>query len=122
MAVEVRAATPEDYAAIYGRPRDSGVLTVDGRIAAIGSLVERPDGRLFANLDVASADLLAPHGRTAVLVMRRVLALAPRPVFAGCWEVRYPQAPKLFALLGFRPTDEIADNGNRVWVLEDEAR
>ena len=42
----------------------------------------------------------------------------PRPVYAGCWEARYPKAPKLFVLLGFRPTDEIADNGNRVWVLE----
>jgi hypothetical protein len=114
----IRETTPDDFAALYGVPLVSQVLEIDGAVAAVGCLMRRPDGRVFANLDVVRPALLWADGMRAVLAMRRVLAEAPRPVFAGCWQARYPKAPRLFRLLGFRPTDEMLENGNLVWVLE----
>lgn len=119
MAIELRDATPEDFTAVYGRPLRSGVLTVDGEIAVVGCLMQRPDGRLFASFEIMDPKRLARHRVAAVLGLRKVLAHAPKPIFAGCFESRYPTAPKLFRFLGFRRTEEVQHNGNHVWVLED---
>lgn len=84
-------------------------------VAAAG-LVRVDDGRLFLFFDVADGMLGGVgHAKLIIKTALEMLADAGEAVWTPCHASKYARAPKLVALCGFEPTDEIIEDA-RVWL------
>ena len=110
----VRPATRHDLSLFLGTPVAAFATDRYGATAAIGLIVERPDGRHFVHLDTSTKGLVLNIFWEA----RQVVRQARKPLYAACAELQFPKAPKLLRLLGFKPTDEVQADGKRVWLCE----
>ena len=114
MQVEVGPARADEIALFYaGRETNYEMLTVDGAIIAMAGFV-RKDGRTWAFLDV-STEHIVPRLVLVRSIIRRMRARGGL-IYVSCDAAKFPNAPKLLRVLGFRPTLEMASDGQmRVW-------
>lgn len=84
-------------------------------VAAAG-LIRVDDGRLFMFFDVADGLLNGVgHAKFIVRAAREMLSQVDEAVWTPCHDAKYKSAPKLVALCGFVPTDEMIEDA-RVWL------
>jgi hypothetical protein len=113
----IREPTPEEEMRFFGHRdpciRDLRCAVANGRVVAMSGVMRDPqyhgtifeeDGRWIGFLTVAPDARLA--GWTVIAAMRRFLKEQTEPIVVQMDDA-YPQAPRLLAVLGFRPTDEI---------------
>lgn len=102
--------------AVVSMATTARLFLLAGKPAAGGGLVRIDDGRLFLFFDVVDGVLAgAGHAKVIIEAGREMLAAVGEPVWTPCDAAKYPKAPKLVALCGFRPTEEIIEDA-RVWL------
>lgn len=92
------------------------LVSLGSKLVAAGGLVRVDDGRLFLFFDVEDGAVSgAAHAKTFIRSALEMLNEAGEPVWTPCHATKYPRAPKLVALCGFKPTDEFIEDA-RVWL------
>jgi hypothetical protein len=113
----IRAATPEEEKAFFGRNdpsvRDLRCAVIEGKVVAMSGVIRDPrfygsvfeeDGRWIGFLSLADG---APAlGWPAVAAMRQFLKTQTEPMVVQ-HDHGEPKAERLLQVLGFKPTNEI---------------
>lgn len=116
MQVEVRGAAPHEVAAFFC-PQETkyDLVKIGDEIVAMAGFV-REGSRLWAVLDLKLDTGLSPV--LVVRGLRRGLERRGGVIFTACDHLKYPSAPKLLMLLGFKPTSERRGTNNEYEVWE----
>lgn len=102
--------------AVVAISRDIRLGLRGGQAVAVAGIVRIDDGRLFLFFDVADGGLSGSRDALAIVrAARDMLEAQVEPVWTPCHVGKYPTAPKLVALCGFHPTNEIIEDA-QVWL------
>jgi hypothetical protein len=107
----LRPATIGDFSLFYTDVSGAWVIEVDGVIYAIGGMMRRPDGRVWAWIDTRPGVNPVQFVKAAKAALRS----SSETVYVPCESNKFPTAEKLLRLLGFTPTEE-THNDMRVWA------
>ena len=109
----LRPATIGDFSLFYTDVSGAYVIEADGVIYAIGGMMRRPDGRLWAWIDTRPGVKPVQF----IKAVRAALRSSSETVYVPCESNKFATAEKLLRLLGFRPTEE-THNEMRVWAWQ----
>ena len=106
--MQVRALAPEEVVKIYGMET---YLGFNADVPYVVAGFRREGQRLWAFLDPIGEVPALP----LVKAIKAILNTKHEPVSVVCEKHKYPNAPRLLTLLGFKAVDEM-QYGMRVWT------